>query len=109
MTVLSWLIKGFFMLLLEVGFIADALDIYSLFQSKFREKIHRITLSFTSQLAIMLIFHSLITGVCQLNSCLKKQMKTMFHISCTGSSGGFMTFGWIYIAIVVLTLDRLVC
>ena len=106
MTVLPWLIKGFFMFLLEVGFIVDALGIYLLFQCKFRKKIHRIILSFTSLLTIILILHSLITDVCQLNSCLKKQMKTILHINCTVNSGVFITY---YITIAVLTLDRLVC
>ena len=105
MDILLWFIKGFLVLLLLLGFIANTMGIYLLFQCKSRENIHRIILLFSSALTLMLILHSLITGICQLNS-LKKQMETVLRINRTISAGIFITY---YLTIGVLTLDRLVC
>lgn len=105
MDILLWFIKVLLVFLLLLGFIANTLGIYLLFHCKSRENIHRIILTFSSALTLMLILHSLITGVCQLDS-LKKQMETVLHINRTISAGVFITY---YFAIAVLTIDRLIC
>ena len=105
MAIIFWFIEGFLVLLLAVGFIANTVGIYLLSQCKSRENVHRIILSFSSTLTLMLIVHSLITGVCQLES-IKKQMEIVLHTNRTISAGVFVTY---YFTIAVLTLDRLVC
>ena len=105
MAIILWLIKGCLVLLLVLGFVANTLGIYLLFQCKSRENVHRIILSFSSALTLMLITHSLITGICQLDSTNKK-MEVALHTNRTISAGVFITY---YFTIVVLTLDRLVC
>ena len=105
MAIILWLIKGCLVLLLVLGFAANTLGIYLLFQCKSRENVHRIILTFSSALTLMLITHSLITGICQLESTNKK-MEIALHSNRTISAGVFITY---YFTIVVLTLDRLVC
>ena len=105
MAIIFWFIEGFLVLLLAVGFIANTVGIYLLSQCKSRENVHRIILSFSSTLTLMLVVHSLITGVCQLES-IKKHLEIVLHTNRTISAGVFVTY---YFTIAVLTLDRLVC
>ena len=105
MATILWLIKGCLVLLLVLGFVANTLGIYLLFQCKSRENVHRIILSFCSALTLMMITHSLITGICQLDITNKK-MEIALHTNLTISAGVFITY---YFTIAVLTLDRLVC
>ena len=105
MAIILWFIKGCLVLLLALSFVANTLGIYLLFQCKSRENVHRIILSFSSALTLILITHSLITGICLLDITNKK-MKIALHTNRTISAGVFITY---YFTIVVLTMDRLVC